>query len=456
MKAAIVATVATIAIAGGGITIITGDDPVPPTDPGTANFWVDTNGGTCTRQSTAGAYVDAQACSSMNAAYQAASPGDVVRIKGGTYGGQTIAYDSGLTSASDIVIKAAVGEAVEFTGQVNVQGSHLTLDGTDDSDGYFRLRDGIEVETLSPNSPMREDITLRGVDAMGNQSSLSSVNDVLVEDSYFGGYHKSTGDSKGNDALRLNDNNNGVPTDITLDHVYIGEIGRGDSGPHNDCFEGSDGENLTIRYSRFWHCATQGLYLSGGASAQFDNVLVENNWFGPCSTPWQGFTGNFCSDIVIIEWDKPNTVFRYNSIGAQEGWRLGSNGPTGSVTVKGNAGKPPNCGASATSYDHNAWDTGSTACSGTDVTGDVQFTARPDNGGSWPPASGSTCTGFNATTLIVEPDLCWRIENHTFDYTIGASSVARNAGDPSSFPTTDIQGETRPIGTIDAGSDERS
>ena len=50
--------------------------PAPPT--GTANLWIDLNGGSCTRQATAGAYVDAQACGSWNAAYQAASPGDTV------------------------------------------------------------------------------------------------------------------------------------------------------------------------------------------------------------------------------------------------------------------------------------------------------------------------------------------------------------------------------------------
>ena len=34
----------------------------------TANLWVDTDGGTCTRQATPGPYVDAAACSSMQTA----------------------------------------------------------------------------------------------------------------------------------------------------------------------------------------------------------------------------------------------------------------------------------------------------------------------------------------------------------------------------------------------------
>jgi hypothetical protein len=62
-----------------------------------ANLWVDTNGGTCTRQATAGAYVDAQACGSLNAAYAAASPGDLVLVKPGTYTASFTGSKSGTT-----------------------------------------------------------------------------------------------------------------------------------------------------------------------------------------------------------------------------------------------------------------------------------------------------------------------------------------------------------------------
>ena len=57
--------------------------PPPPT--GSANLWVDGNGGSCSRQATAGAYNDAQACS-WNQAYAASSTGDMILVKGGSYG----------------------------------------------------------------------------------------------------------------------------------------------------------------------------------------------------------------------------------------------------------------------------------------------------------------------------------------------------------------------------------
>ena len=50
---------------------------------GPANLWIDTNGGSCARSATAGAYVDASACSSMQAAVAACTPGDTIRMREG-------------------------------------------------------------------------------------------------------------------------------------------------------------------------------------------------------------------------------------------------------------------------------------------------------------------------------------------------------------------------------------
>ena len=69
--------------------------------PTTANLWVDTNGGSCTRQATAGAYIDAQACSTFDAAWDAATAGDTIVVKVGTYGHQCITGDK--TSVTKII-----------------------------------------------------------------------------------------------------------------------------------------------------------------------------------------------------------------------------------------------------------------------------------------------------------------------------------------------------------------
>ncbi len=68
--------------------------PKPPALPrvGThANLWVDASGGSRSRTAAAAAYVDARACSTLNAAYQAAANGDTILVRGGSYGRQVIA-----------------------------------------------------------------------------------------------------------------------------------------------------------------------------------------------------------------------------------------------------------------------------------------------------------------------------------------------------------------------------
>src|SRR5688572_1381945 len=59
-----------------------------------ANLWVDTNGGSCTRLASPGEYVDARACASADAAYGAASKGDTILVREGTYGRQVIRSDT--------------------------------------------------------------------------------------------------------------------------------------------------------------------------------------------------------------------------------------------------------------------------------------------------------------------------------------------------------------------------
>src|SRR5688572_28941433 len=70
---------------------------LPAAAPGTANLWVDTDGETCTRSGSPAAYASASACDSFSAATSAATSGDTIRVKAGTYGGQGTIGASGKT-----------------------------------------------------------------------------------------------------------------------------------------------------------------------------------------------------------------------------------------------------------------------------------------------------------------------------------------------------------------------
>jgi hypothetical protein len=110
--------------------------PPPPPPPATmANIWVDTNGGTCVHSVAAVPYVDAAACGSLNAAYQIALPGDLVLVRDGVYGGQTLVTRSTSGWGAPVTFRAehAQGATIETTvsgASVNIGGaSWITIDG---------------------------------------------------------------------------------------------------------------------------------------------------------------------------------------------------------------------------------------------------------------------------------------------------------------------------------------
>ena len=84
---------------------------------GTANLWVDGGTGSCTRSATAVPYNRASACGTFDAAYQAASDGDLVLVVDGTYGQQkfttrgTKDWTSGVTFQAEQPLGATIEAA---------------------------------------------------------------------------------------------------------------------------------------------------------------------------------------------------------------------------------------------------------------------------------------------------------------------------------------------------------
>jgi hypothetical protein len=103
-RAAIIA-VAVTAAAGGAALVVTPSGGSPM-----ANLWVDTNGGTCTDVAGAGGvYVDANACSSFDAANDTCEDGDVVRVKNGAYSGQGITGSNGRATPCSMIGESEAG-----------------------------------------------------------------------------------------------------------------------------------------------------------------------------------------------------------------------------------------------------------------------------------------------------------------------------------------------------------
>ena len=88
---------------------------------GTANLWIDPNGGSCTRSSTPVAYNPATSCATMDGAYHGAQDGDLVLVKNGSYGQQkfttrgTTGWTQGVTFRSENPLGATFQSASGVT-----------------------------------------------------------------------------------------------------------------------------------------------------------------------------------------------------------------------------------------------------------------------------------------------------------------------------------------------------
>ena len=206
-----------------------------------------------------------------------------------------------------------------------------------------------------------------------------------------------------------------VSTNVTVDGVLFHDVGRQNApGAHVECLFLQEAANVVIRNSKFTRCDIMDLYVSpvqGGPTAY--NVTIENNWF---DAPTDG--GYHALDIHPDAGTVPrNFIVRYNSF---NGTILVYEGFTyDNVQFIGNIGRVAYCGQPGIRYAYNVWS--NQKCGTTDKLAPAGYV----NAGG-------------------------------FDLHLAAGSAAIDAGDPSTYPSTDFDGDSRPRGAApDAGADER-
>ena len=367
--------------------------PAPPPTPSTPATLFLSPGG-----SDAGACTHVVPCRSMDRAYQLADTSSapvVVELGAGTYPGQTINPDASKATDNDVVFRPAAGASVIVSGEVRaVQVSHLTIAGIALEDWYLRNSD---------------DVTIQGVDTIAGYVNSSTRVRVL------GGDYGPTNGATHSALLAIRGGSLGRTRDVLVDGVYFHDHTRA-PGEHAEAMQIWSADDVTISNSKFKTCAVYCIFV-----ANFDdpipsrNVLIENNWFAPGSDS-SGSQG------AISYWAYGLTIRNNSFVGSGEGPNNPVDYPSQNVTVTGNLGTHGGCNSRPwLVYSFNVWE-GSTPCSPTD--------RQVASAGLVDP------TGFD---LHLRPD-----------------SAAINSGNPLSFPTTDIDGDQRPMGGApDAGADER-
>lgn len=453
----------------------------PAGTPEVANIFVNTTAGASpSRCSTPCTYDSTHAYGSFDAAYQAASSGDTIQVRNGSYGTQTIFPKAAITSAVTFYPQDAA--SVTFTNVVQIKASHVEFDDfvlpafTSQSGHPFALK--VEV----PNSATKgfnciSDITLRNV-----SGGAFSINNGVSDLNIIGGVW-------GQDGWRLGDTPDGTtswnaPTisassslhcpdsstvaapanDIDIDGVKFGDrltacqdnVTYG-ANPQSLCAEPTHpdclhiyGPTVGVHVHESWFDHCMGFYMNlnvENASAvngntTIKNMLFENNIFGDDNAGGYDSWGQIahagtgplygvCDNVVFRNntWghnQTPNTIFAIDcslAPGATVGVAFYNN-----IFTNWNGACPSN-----TTFDYNLFVTGAT-CGTHTSTGSAAFVQATDDAHAAPYA-------FAAVP--------W-----TSDFTPGVGSAAIDAGscDATTAATTDYNGDARPTGTCDVGA----
>ena len=283
--------------------------PPPPLPPvGTANLWVSSTGGSCTRQAAPGGFVAAQACSSFAAAYAAASSGDTVGVTG-TLGPQLFAgsYDSSQPAGTKTINFR--GSAGNLISQLHSGSPNITYDGLNVDAG------GAHTSGAAFENGGGAFVTFRN----GRIGNVSNEKAALVDGSH-----------------------------VTLQNVVFHDAVANQDGIHMECLYAIVVPNLTVTNSTFTNCAVMDLFFTYGdwwtpLPPPYGNVTLEGNRFetprdtnGACCLYYGLYAGNTASPAPgsITGWVVRNNWFESSVAG------FDSRTVTGS-TFCGNTGAAP-------------------------------------------------------------------------------------------------------------------
>jgi chitodextrinase len=390
--------------------------------PSGAGVYVSTGGNdsTCVRGD------QSRPCATLNRAFTVASCGDIVSVSDGTYGSQTISTGKSCSPSTPVRFVAASGrpsfaEVTVKTSYVWIEGMRVPHSLSSSSVGFWN------VSAPSGQSPSAASYVTLKNDEGGGLFIVGEHVDVLGGS--YGGFSAClTGQE---DLTRIWQQTDASGTYrassfVTFDGVTIHDGTDGGNicgGMHVDALQILGGHNITIRNSRFLNCPTSCIIGSGFRTGE-DNYLIENNFFQDVEHP--GASVNFGYSASGDPPTGANMVIRYNTTNGVISTGCTSGSP-GCWSVYGNIAAAASC-VSGT-WSRNVIFNGS--CTGG---GGKQCT--PTFVGPTPRSS------YGSATV---PNL----------HLSAGDTCAKNAGDPTRYPSTDIDGNQRPAGgSPDAGADE--
>jgi hypothetical protein len=334
-------------------------------------------------------------CLTLERAYRAAQPGQVVELADGLYAGQSvIPVDPAKTSEQDVLVRPAPGAVAE-------------LESLDVFGGHVSFQDLLVAHDLYVKCGA-DDVTFRHGRAA--VFFISSASDVSLLDSEFGpavNVHSRIQRDAEDGCANTSSN-------VLLDGLYLHDnYTFPHDSEHMECLTIQTVDGLTLRNSRFHRCEDFDVLVKRlGAAADTRNVLIENSWF---DEPYPDGVTSIQFSVPASGGSFTNVTLRHNSFASRPILK-----PLGVYTdfrVIANVGTDFTCFASVT-YARNVWQDGP-ACGATDTVAAMAY-----------------------------------VDQQAFDLHLQPGAAAVGHGDPADHPATDIDGDPRQDGLPDAGADE--
>jgi endonuclease YncB( thermonuclease family) len=328
-------------------------------------------------------------CGSFDAAYRAANPGDVIEVRGGSYGEQNVPSLGRGNPA--IEFRPASGAGVTMAG-LNVRADHVVLRG---------MHSSAQLDVADDENDPVVDVHL--VNMHTRTHFINNAQSFVWSGGSIGPSFNDKASMVGGHPASRN---------LTYDGVYWHDATRNAQDVHMECFYVASVQGMTIRDSRFHNCAVFDiLFTRLGDDPSPSNILVENTVFEASKDVGSANGYYVFATHAVVDID--GFVLRNNIFQLP----FAVMGTVRNARAVGNIGILADC-QPGVSYSHNVWAGG--RCSGTDKIAPSAFSQFVNRAGG-----------------------DWRLEP-------GAAAI--DAADPSDHPNLDAQGFTRAVGRApDAG-----